>query len=327
MNAEGKSGEEKRFYSRILRETVTNTIAYFDIFRYPLKIDEVVTFMGIGGFTRDEVETALQELTMRGLVFRLDDFYSLHADYENVSRRLKGNIEAVRHMPSAKRWARFISYFPFVRGVLISGSLSKGYMDEKSDLDFFIITAPGRLWITRMLLVVFKRIFLFDSHKKFCVNYFLDADLPIITEENIFTATELATLIPLYGADEYNKLMRSNLWLSEYLPNCGRRSLNGVPQAGAKGIKKIFEFLLDHCSPEKLNDRFKELTTRRWRRLYEKDYNKKDFDIVFKSNKYVSKNHPQNFQKRVLTIYQQRVEDIDQKLSEINSRPVVKSAV
>jgi uncharacterized membrane protein YfhO len=115
--------------------------------------------------------------------------------------------------------------------------------------------------------------------------------------------------------------------LSEYLPNCGQKSLIGVPQSGATGTKKVLEFLLDHCSPEKLNNLFEELTARRWKRLYKSAYNKNDFDVVFKSNQHVSKNHPRNFQKKVLTIYQQKVNEIDQKLAEINSIDTVKSAV
>ncbi|MEO8470969.1 MAG: hypothetical protein ABI477_02210 [Chryseolinea sp.] len=327
MNVERISGAEKRFYSRILRETVVNTIVYFDIFKYPLKIDEVIAFMGISGFMRDEVQGALDELTAHSIVSKIEDFYSLHDDNEKVSRRLKGNIEAAKHMPMAMRWARFISNFPFVRGVLISGSLSKGYMDEKSDLDFFIITASGRLWITRMLLVVFKRIFLFGSHKNFCVNYFVDSDNPKIAEENIFTATELATLIPFYGAEEYDKLVRSNLWLREYLPNWQKKSLNGVPKSRAKGLKKLLECVIDHCSPKKLNDQFRALTVMRWKRLYEKEYNKVDFDVVFKSNEHVSKNHPRNFQKKVLTVYQQKIDGVHLRLTEFYSYQVTKSAV
>ena len=97
-------------------------------------------------------------------------------------------------------------------------------MDEKSDLDFFIITAPKRLWIARTLLVMYKRFFLFNSHKYFCVNYFVDEDHLEIEEKNLFTATELATVIPLYGQVHYTNLLKANPWLKRFFPNYTPRS-------------------------------------------------------------------------------------------------------
>ncbi len=129
---------------------------------------------------------------------------------------------------SRKSRPKLISRFPFVRAVLASGSLSKGYMDEKSDIDFFIITAPHRLWIARTLLVLYKRLFLGGSHKHFCVNYFVDEDHLEIEEKNLFTATELATVLPLYGAEQYKSLIKTNGWVRDFFPNYIARSTENV---------------------------------------------------------------------------------------------------
>jgi predicted nucleotidyltransferase len=51
---------------------------------------------------------------------------------------------AVKHIKKAKAVAKFLSWFPYIRGIAISGSLSKNFADENSDLDFFIITAANR---------------------------------------------------------------------------------------------------------------------------------------------------------------------------------------
>ena len=78
---------------------------------------------------------------------------------------------------------KFISKFPYVRAILLSGSISKGYMDKDSDVDYFIITQPNRLWVTRLLLMLFKKIFLFNSRKVFCINYFVDSEKLEIEEK------------------------------------------------------------------------------------------------------------------------------------------------
>ncbi len=102
-------------------------------------------------------------------------------------------------------------------------------MDERSDLDFFIITAPNRLWIARTLLVLYKRVFLANSHKHFCVNYFIDEKHLEIEEKNLFTATELATVIPLYGSKQYENLQGVNSWLARILPQLYTTKHFGCP--------------------------------------------------------------------------------------------------
>ncbi|MEZ5195381.1 MAG: hypothetical protein R2764_02960 [Bacteroidales bacterium] len=79
-------------------------------------------------------------------------------------------------MLKAKRFSTFISNFPYVRGISLSGSLSKGYIGDDPDIDYFIITKENRLWLSCTMLIAFKKIFLFNSCKYFCVNYFIDTN-------------------------------------------------------------------------------------------------------------------------------------------------------
>jgi len=167
-------------------------------------------------------------------------------DESRVSRRIAGNKKAEELIPVAKRKALLIASFPFVRGVMASGSLSKGYMDDASDLDFFVVTSKDRVWITRTLLALYKRIFLKNSHQFFCANYFVAEDHLEIEEKNIFTATELSSVLPLYGANVYHDLIRANKhWLCRFFPNFNPRATNGIP-AGTTGIgKSIVEFFIN----------------------------------------------------------------------------------
>jgi predicted nucleotidyltransferase len=87
-----------------------------------------------------------------------------------------------------------IKRFPFVRGVFVTGSLSKNSSDSSSDLDFMVITRKGRLWIARTLLMLFKKIFLLNSYKYFCINFLLSEDNLEIEDKNVFTATEVMTV-------------------------------------------------------------------------------------------------------------------------------------
>lgn len=298
-----------------LEHYIIKTLAYYDIFNYPLKAEEVFNFLQTNSVSLNDVCHSLNSLADRQQLYRHGDFYTLQANQELITRRITGNQRAVSYLEIAKRKAKFIALFPFVRAVLASGSLSKGYIDEKSDIDFFVITHPGRLWIARMLLVLYKRLFLFNSHKFFCVNYFVDTLHLEIEEKNIFTATELATVIPLHGAAYYKQLIASNGWLKGFFPNFSLRSVKEVPEEKAGITKKILEKIINLFAGRLANQFFMSLTRRRWDRLYKKNYGTNDFKVAFKTRDHVSKNHPNHYQRRVIELYNQKLNDFSKKHS------------
>ena len=119
-----------------LKYDIINTLVYFDIFNYPLKKEEIFFFIG-QRCSENNIDTALQLLVAEGKVFKLGDFYSLQNDPCLAERRLQGNYRAIKQLEIAGRVSRLLFHFPYVLGVGISGSLSKNFADEKSDIDFF----------------------------------------------------------------------------------------------------------------------------------------------------------------------------------------------
>ncbi len=296
----------------LLQQSVIKTLLYYDIFNYPLKITEVYRFLPTNSVRPNDVEEALEQLCNRQLVFRFDEFFSIQNNVENIIRRKKGNAFARESESIAFKRAKLIASFPFVRAVFASGSFSKGYMDEKSDLDFFILTSPGRLWIARTLIVLFKRLFFFNSHKYFCCNYFIDTSHLEIEEKNLFTATELATLIPLYGDRLYVRMINSNQWLLNFFPNYEIKSTENVILHEVPFLKEVLENILSGKIWNPLEKFLMRFTIRRWKRLYEKKYHARDFNIAFKSNEYASKNHPNHYQLKVIRCYDEKLKNYNQ---------------
>jgi len=286
-----------------VNEQVLHTLLYYDMFNYPLKKQEILRFLGIGRADEHALNNELQQLKNEGLIYQFGELFSLQNNEFNVIRRLKGNEAAEKYLTVAKRQAKLIARFPFVRAVMASGSLSKGYMDEKSDLDFFVVTEPGGLWIARTLLVLYKRLFLFNSHKHFCVNYFVDSKHLKIEERNLFTATELATLVPLYGAEYYEYILDSNDWLRKFFPNYYHNEIGDVPHFKNNWFKQNLEKLIVFLSGDKLNSFFMNVSLSRWKRMYEKDYHPADFNIAFKTKQHTSKNHPNHYQQKIYDLY------------------------
>jgi hypothetical protein len=292
---------------RSLSDSILKTLIYYDIFSYPLTPDEVFQFLPTNGVTKEDVNKELISLTRQSVIFNSGRFYSIQNNPALSTRRQKGNALAMHKMDKARQRARLIGRFPFIRSVMISGSLSKGFMDEKSDIDFFIVTEAGRLWIARTLLVAFKRVFLRNSHKYFCVNYFIDSMHLEIEEKNIFTATELATLIPMVNAEIYKDLVSCNRWLKSFFPNYSARSTAGISDYKETTLKRFLESILNSFSGKRLEEYFKAMTYNRWKKLHQKNLPASDFDIAFKTNDHTSKGHPQNFQRKVIELYQRKI--------------------
>lgn len=283
---------------------ILKTLKYFHVFRHPLYLEEIHRFLQVE-VSLTELSEALNELVRAERVFYEQNMYSLENSAQIFLKRKVGADMAAEKMKEAQKCAAIIAAFPFVKGVCVSGSLSKGYADEKSDIDFFIITSEKRLWICRTLLHMFKKFtFIVNRQHSFCMNYFIDESRMCLDEKNLFTATELATLVVMYNPDLHKLLLNRNIeWMSDYFPNMGLivSEHNSVPTSPK--IKTPAEWLLNRIWPERLNLALMELTDKLWRLKWQrKNYPMEDYDIAMKTKWYVSKQHPLNYQKKVLRL-------------------------
>ncbi len=201
-----------------LTERILRFLVYFDLFSYPLKKDEIIAYLGLHNEQTKEVELILQKLLSAGILFQFGPFYTPRNEAGLAERREKGNLRTLRRMRTARRYSGLIASFPFVRGVFLSGSISKGFMSEKDDIDYLIVTKPGRLWIVRTLLTLFKKFFLLNSYRNFCINYFIDSDHLRFPGDDLYAATEVAFLIPTYGREVYKRVREANTWVQAYYP-------------------------------------------------------------------------------------------------------------
>jgi predicted nucleotidyltransferase len=291
--------------------TLLKPILYFSLFRYPLTEEEIYDFSEIE--SKDKVKKELDLLVQEKVIYKIDNFYLTENDETLIKRRLSGNQMAKNIHEKATNVSRFISKFPYVEGVGISGSLSKGYFDEEGDIDFFIITSPKRLWVARTFLILYKKIFLFNSRKYFCVNYFISSNSLEIEEKNRFTATELTTLLPMYGNGSFHEFYEQNKWVEKYLPNKtiaeGLSKLNIVKKPL---FTKFIEGLLNTKIGDWLDSFFLKITYKKWKVKFNK-LEDKHFNIALKSTKDVSKHHPLNFQRKVIERLNGKYDELKEK--------------
>jgi hypothetical protein len=297
----------------IIQQDILKALAYFDIFRYPLTADEITSFLPSSA-TVTEVEQQLVLLLKQGRIFGFDRLYMLQDDAALAERRRKGNRLALDEMKKAVKTARWLFRFPFVRSIAVSGSLSKNYADEHTDIDFFVITARGRLWLARTLLHVLYKLPRFSAKSRpFCLNYYIDDAVMEIEEKNIFTATEIITLLPLEGEAAFNQFKLANGWVKDYYPQHSSASLS-IPNR-SNPVKKLLEAMLRNRFGNWLEQRLMRATNRRWQqKMLRNTVNEKGVRISMKSGVHYAKPDPENFQQRVIGLYEERVRELSDKV-------------
>jgi len=75
----------------------------------------------------------------------------------------------------AHKWARRLSYIPYVRGIILCGSVHKKTASYDSDIDFVIISNKNRAWLVHAQMFVYLSLFNMRRTKKvrkekICVN-------------------------------------------------------------------------------------------------------------------------------------------------------------
>lgn len=305
------SGIEKKIQVDQAFQSLILPVLYFDIFSFPLTQEEVLRYCSGKALAEPECRALLDHLVSLKILFFHRGYYSLEDRPDWVDQREENQRRAQRYLIKAKKRSRLIARFPFVRAVLVSGSLSKNTMPRDGDIDFFIITRSGRLWIARTLLILYKKIFLLNSHRYFCINYFVDEDHLKIEEQNIYTATELLTLIPFGGREYYHAFCEANPWARSFYPNFPERNTEAVPGYRDHWVSRIFERLFNGAPGDRLNRYFMNLTLDYWRRKFS-HYDPATFERSFQSTPFLSRHHPVDFQEKVIHAYRERIRKFEE---------------
>jgi predicted nucleotidyltransferase len=293
-----------------IKKNILATLAYFDLFNYPLTAEEVFLYLP-AKYDHKEFECALRYLIIDRLIYKFDKFYTLKNDYFLTERRCKGNIKAAKLINTARKVSSLLIRFPYVRGIAISGSLSKNFADDNSDIDLFIITAKNRLWIARTLMHCFKKLtFLVNKQHYFCMNYYIDEQELQIREKNVYTAIEVATLMPLYGDTVFEHFYIANAWTRDFLPNKCMR-LTTAKAVKSSTFKHLIEILFNNRIGNIIDNWLMKITAHRWlKKMKMKKLNTRGIIMGMDTDKHYAKPDPKNFQNKLITKYTNKVSQL-----------------
>ena len=204
----------------MLERAILETLAYSDIFEYPLSLNELHRYLPMRAET-DQVFGALHSLD--GLLGEQDGFYFLAGREKIVGIRMQREVHSQKLMLHALKYGRMLGALPFIRMVALTGSLAVMNSARDSDFDYMLVAAPNRVWTARAFALLLNRVTrLFGD--TLCPNLIVSENALTWSTHDLYSARELCQMIPITGVDVYRKLMRANKWTNDFLPNAGKKT-------------------------------------------------------------------------------------------------------
>jgi hypothetical protein len=202
-----------------LETAIREAVAYSDVFDYPVTAQEIHRYLVGCAATPETVQQALDTSLLPGGRLKSKSGYIFLPGREALVplRQHRAGI-AQSLWQHAYTYGIRIAQVPFVRMVAITGALALDNVNEDADIDYLIVTEPGRLWLCRALVIGVVRWAKRRGHV-LCPNYILSERALVINERNLYTAREVAQMAPIAGFALYQRLRSLNPWVDELLPN------------------------------------------------------------------------------------------------------------
>lgn len=226
-----------------LRRAVLHTVAYADIFDYPLTAVEIHRYLtGV----RSPLDAVLLTLEEHSLLARTGDYFTLPGREEIVSLRAGREAHAKILLPRAIRYGRILGSLPYIRMVALTGSLAVLNVSENTDFDYLLVTVTGRLWTARALALALNRLTRLQGDT-LCPNLILSESALEWPSHDLYSARELCQMLPISGLDVYSRLMKANPWVKTFLPNAFVESDSWPPghvDEQTSALQRLLEFPL-----------------------------------------------------------------------------------
>jgi len=133
-----------------IARAVLGSIIFLDLFDYPLTTYEVWYYLD-KKFTLTDVVSVLDYLTLEKKLDKKNGFYFLPGREVIIDIRQRRFNYACSKIKKAKAFTKLFSFFPFIKLVAVANFIGAYNLRQGSDIDFFIITSPNRIWLSRLV--------------------------------------------------------------------------------------------------------------------------------------------------------------------------------
>jgi hypothetical protein len=222
------------------------TLIYSSLFHFPLTLDELWRY-SISETPISKKELLGQLGKNSAFIQKKDSYYFLSGEDEIV--KIRQQEEYVKKITIAKKACNVLSFIPSILFIGVSGSLAAGSASKDADIDFFIITTLGTVWVSRLLSVILLTVVnlrrkrgVKKAPNKICLNSFVGVTMLdyFALSQELYTAHELSQLYPLLNRQKtYEQLLKKNSWYISFLPNAKPRQNDCITKSSPQVLDSI----------------------------------------------------------------------------------------
>jgi len=190
--------------------------------------------------------------------FSINKILKENIKYDIIKRKeLNNNVEEQEKI--INKYSFLYNHIPFIEHIYIANSITFKSIHENSDIDLFIITKNNRIFLSKLFVWLFFKIFnMYWNHEKnkFCTGFFITDKYkdfyPIsINGVDLYLAYWIAHLQNVYSEDKEKRddIFKENAWVQNIIPNYEKKekkilNINKVDWSSSfkKILEKIFWF-------------------------------------------------------------------------------------
>lgn len=212
-----------------------DAVVYGDMFDCAVTFEELHRYSRVAASPAD-LRKRLADPVLSRIIEEHDGYFVVAGRQSLAGLRPQRRARAQALNRRARRLSRLLQYAPFVRAILLTGSLAADDATEDADVDMLIVVAERRLSLTFLILAPLSRIL---SRAIFCPNYYLSEGHLALRRRNHYSAREVAQAEGIAGC--WDRLWNENPWITEFLPNASPRSSPAGTLPGGHLVQRLLE--------------------------------------------------------------------------------------
>ncbi len=140
-----------------------------------------------------------------------------------VQQRLERKKIADQKWNKIKPVFKILQIVPFIKFMMVSGSLAMGNTKKESDIDLIIVAKKGRIWTARTLITLLTSVLGVRRHgnitqDKICLNHYITDQSLKIPFESLYNAQSYCHLISIYDNPKFHQnFQKANQWITKYV--------------------------------------------------------------------------------------------------------------
>ncbi len=192
--------------TKIIKEAIIEVIAFFDLFDYPLTRQEIWKYAKIRQNTPIIINNILDRGELNNIAEQRNGFYFLSGRENIIKIRMAKYNYTDKKIKRALRVAKLFKFIPWIKMIAVGNIIGSHNLKKKSDIDFFIITESGRIWITRFFCAGLMELLGLrpkegDEQDKICLSFFVSEEAMDLKELMLGARKQAGSTAPVATGD------------------------------------------------------------------------------------------------------------------------------